>query len=135
MSESDLTAQTELGEQPSAVETDDVSVALVPATTAGLPPTAQSFFAVVNANGTLDRGFGVVSSTRLAAGQYQVVFSHSLVGSAFVGTLGLAAFSGISPSGEIAVVGRAGNNNAIFVQTFASNGTVADRGFHLAVLS
>lgn len=123
------------GEQPPAVDTGDAGVAFIPATSAGMPPTAQTFFAVVNANGTLARGFGVVSATRLVAGQYQVVFSHSLVGSAFVGTLGLSTFSGTSPSGMIAVVGRAGNNNAVFVQTFASNGVAADRGFHLAVLS
>lgn len=122
-------------EQPPATGTEDVGVALVPATAVGMPPTAQGFFAVVNANGTLARGFGVVSSTRITVGQYQVVFSHDLRGSAYVGTLGLAGSVGTSPSGEIAVVGRAGVINGVFVQTFASNGAAADRGFHLAILS
>lgn len=146
MSESERTSQqtqTEkaestiesVGDQPAAVETDDAGVALVPSTGAGMPPTAQAFFAVINANGTRSRGFGVVSSARLGVGQYQVIFSHSLVGSAFVGTIGLASFSGVSPSGQIAVVGRAGNPNGVFVQTFAANGVAADRGFHLAVFS
>lgn len=130
------TEQTEqIGEQPPAVETEDAGVALVPGTGAGMPPTAQGFFAVVNANGTLSRGFGVVSSTRLGVGQYQVVFSHNLRGSAYIGTIGLSGAVGVSPSGQIAVIGRAGNVNAVFVQTFAANGAAADRGFHLAVLS
>lgn len=130
------TEQTEqVGDQPPAVDTDDAGVALIPSTGSGMPPTAQGFFAVVNANGTLARGFGVISSTRLAVGQYQVVFGHNMRGSAYVGTIGLSGAVGISPSGQIAVVGRAGNVNAVFVQTFAANGAAADRGFHLAVLS
>lgn len=139
MSESEQTpeqAENAIEAQPPATEaTDDVSVALVPATGAGMPPTAQAFFAVVNANGTLARGFGVVSAVRLVAGQYQVVFSHDVRGSAYVGTIGLSGNVGVSPAGEIAVVGRAGVPNGVFVQTFASNGVAADRGFHLAVLS
>ncbi|MFK3983834.1 hypothetical protein ACI2K4_26070 [Micromonospora sp. NPDC050397] len=120
---------------PGAAESAEAGVELVPATTAGMPPTAQTFFAVVNSNGTLARGYGAVSSTRLAVGQYQVVFNHDLRGSAYVGTLGLAGSVGGSPSGEIAVVGRNGVNNGVFVQTFSSAGVAADRGFHLAVHS
>lgn len=125
------------GEQPpaSAADIESAGAEAVPGTAAGMPPTAQAFFAVVNANGTLARGFGVVSSTRLAVGQYQVVFSHVLTGSAFVGTIGLSGSVGSSPSGEIAVVGRNGVPNGVFVQTFTSAGVAADRGFHLAVLS
>lgn len=138
MSESEHTTEQTQAEKPGQEQpavTDDAGVAFIPATGAGMPPTAQAFFAVVNANGVLSRGFGVVSSTRLAVGQYQVVFSHDVTGSAYVGTVGLAGTSGVSPSGEIAVVGRAGIPAGVFVQTFASNGVAADRGFHLAVLS
>jgi hypothetical protein len=124
------------GQPPvSKAEADKARESLVPATGAGMPPTAQSFFAVVDANGTLARGFGATSATRLGVGIYQVVFSHDVRGSAYVGTLGLSVDFGISPSGEIAVVGRAGLPNGIFVQTFNSAGQSADRGFHLAVLS
>ncbi|RKR87629.1 hypothetical protein BDK92_1920 [Micromonospora pisi] len=134
MSESDV---NQSDEQPPLAETEaaEAGTEVVPATGAGLPPTAQTFFAVVNANGTLARGFGVVSSTRLATGQYQVAFTHDVRGSAYVGTLGLSGSVGASPSGEIAVVGRAGLINGVFVQTFASTGTASDRGFHLAIHS
>jgi hypothetical protein len=100
-----------------------------------MPPTSQAFFAVVEPTGALARGFQAVSATRLSVGTYQVVFSHDLTGSAFVGTIGLSGSAGASAPGEITVVGRAGVPNGIFVQTFNSTGALADRGFHIAVLS
>jgi hypothetical protein len=131
------TSKHQSTEQPplNAAEAAGPDTELVPATVAGMPPTAQTFFAVVDSNGTLARGFGVVSSTRLAAGQYQVVFSHDLTRSAYVGTLGLSGSQGTSPSGEIAVVGRSGLATGVFVQTFSSAGAASDRGFHLAIHS
>ena len=124
-------------EQPAATKTDRerASIALVPATTSGMPPTAQAFFAVVNAAGGLVRGFGAVSALRLAVGTYQVVFSHDLTGSAYVGSIGLPGSVGASAPGEITVVGRAGIPNGVFIQTYTSAGVLADRGFHLAILS
>ncbi|WP_229399542.1 hypothetical protein [Micromonospora okii] len=119
----------------SAAVRAEASALLVPATLSGMPPTAQLLFAVVDAGGALVRGFGAVSATRLGVGVYQVVFNHDLTQSAFVGTIGLPGSVGASPSGEIAVVGRAGVPNGIFVQTFTSAGAPADRGFHIAVAS
>jgi hypothetical protein len=136
MIESEVAARSEsTGDQPPPVPGAEALASLVPATVAGMPPTAQAFFAVVNSNGTLARGFQAVSATRLVTGAYQVLFSHDITGSAYVGTIGLTGTSGSSPSGEIAVVGRAGAPNGVFVQTFDSAGNAADRSFHLAVLS
>lgn len=132
MSESKKTA-----DQPAASPETlaEVAALAVPATLYGMPPTAQILFAVVDANGSLIRGFGTISATRLGVGTYQVVFSHDLTRSAYLGTLGLPGSVGGSPSGEIAVVGRAGVPNGVFVQTFTSAGAPADRAFHLAVAS
>ena len=132
-------SQHRAADQPKASDADvaaaTAGIESVPGTGAGLPPTAQTFFAVVNANGTLARGFGVLSSARLATGQYQVVFTHDVRGSGYVGTTGLTGSAGVAPSGQIAVVGRAGIANGVFVETFAGNGAAADRSFHLAVHS
>ncbi|MDW5329763.1 hypothetical protein [Plantactinospora sp. KLBMP9567] len=124
-------------DQPPAegTEADGVGVAAVPATAAGLPATAQGHFAVVNANGTLARGFGAVSSSRLTTGQYQVIFIQNVAASAFTATIGLTGSVGTSPPGEIAVVGRAGVPAGVFVQTWNSSGVPADRAFHLHVSS
>lgn len=116
-------------------EAERARAMVVPEAAAGLPPTAQTFFAVVNANGTLARGFQAVSANRLATGQYQVIFRHDLTGSAFFGTIGLAGSIGISADGQIAVVGRTGMPNGVFVQTFNSAGIPTDLGFHLSVHS
>jgi hypothetical protein len=116
-------------------ETDRAGAALVPATNAGMPPTAQVFFAVVNANGTLARGFGATSVTFLATGTYQVAFSHPVTGSALIATIGLSGSVGASPPGFITVVGRSGIPNAVFVQTYSSTGVLTNLGFHLTALS
>jgi hypothetical protein len=130
--------QTTIGLQQPALTEDqrhEAVTALVPATVAGMPPTAQSFYAVVRSNGTLARGFEAVSAANLGTGVYQVIFAHDITGSAYLGTLGLDTDSGESPAGQIAVVGRFGAPNGVFVETFDASGNPADRGFHLAVLS
>jgi hypothetical protein len=132
-----MTQTTQAVQQPALTEQQrhEAVTALVPATAAGMPPTAQSFYAVVRSNGTLARGFEAVSAASLGTGIYQVIFAHDITGSAYLGTLGLDTDSGESPAGEIAVVGRFDAPNGVFVQTFDAAGNPADRGFHLAVLS
>ncbi|MGW4497867.1 hypothetical protein ACWENR_04500 [Micromonospora sp. NPDC004336] len=103
--------------------------------TVGLPATARVLFAVVNAKGGLVRGLGVAAAGRLGTGMYQVVFDQDVTAAGYVATLGLPGSSGVAPPGEIAVAGRTGIPNAVFVSTFASDGRPADRPFHLAVLA
>jgi len=139
MSESEQTLVEQLAsieEQPplSAEAAAEATAQLIPATFAGMPPTAQTFFAVVNANGTLARGFQAVSAQRLATGAYQVIFNHNVTGSAYVATIGTAAAAG-PPSGEISVSPRSGALNGVFIAVRDSAGNSADRPFHLAVHS
>jgi hypothetical protein len=114
---------------------DEAAAALVPATFVGMPPTAQTFFAVVNANGSMARAFQAVSSQRFSAGLYEVIFSHNVTGSAYVASIGDSGSTIVPPPGEISVVGRLGNPNGVFIATRDSAGNLADRGFHLAVHS
>jgi len=132
-----MTQITEDLQQPAltAEQHAEAVAALVPATTAGMPPTAQTFYAVVRADGTLARGFQAVSATRLGTGIYQVLFAHDITRSAYLGTIGLDTSSGVSPSGQMAVVGRFGAPNGVWVQTYDAAGSPADRGFHMAVTS
>ena len=129
---SDATITTE---QPPFVA-EEAAPMIVPATAAYMPPTAQAFFAVVSAAGALVRGGPLaVSAAHLGTGLYQVLFDHDLTGSAYIGTIGLIGNSGESPAGLIAVVGRFGAPNGVFVQTFNAAGKPTDLAFHLAVLS
>ncbi|MBX7268720.1 hypothetical protein KIF24_23655 [Micromonospora sp. Llam7] len=102
---------------------------------AGMPLTARVLFAVVNSDGVLVRGLGAASANRLSTGMYQVVFDQDVTGASFVGTVGLPGSAGLAPAGQVAVAGRTGIPNAVFVTTFDGAGTSADRPFHLAVLS
>jgi hypothetical protein len=94
----------------------------------------STMFAVVNADGTLARGARAVSAARLATGAYEVTFRKDVRKCAYVATIGLSGSAGSSLPGEITVVGRAGNDRAVFVTTHSSGGASADLGFHLAVL-
>ncbi|MEH1014537.1 hypothetical protein V6U90_15680 [Micromonospora sp. CPCC 206060] len=98
-----------------------------------LPTSARTSTAVVSSGGVLFRGLNVVSALRLTTGQYQVIFDHDVSRGSFQGTIGLTGSVGISPPGEIAVVGRTGIPNGVFVQTWNSAGARADLSFHLAV--
>ncbi|MFI5834951.1 hypothetical protein ACIA5A_14895 [Micromonospora sp. NPDC051300] len=119
---------------PSAHEAARVDTEINSYSPAGLPTTARVLFAVVAANGTLVRGLGATSSTRLAAGMYQVAFDQDVARAAYVGTVGPAGGGGLAQQGVVTVAPRAGIANAVFVETHAASGHV-DRPFHLAVLA
>ncbi|MEV1330847.1 hypothetical protein AB0J20_14865 [Micromonospora costi] len=125
------------GTQPAPEEGDAVRAddEVTTDATVGLPASARVLFAVVTANGTLIRGLGVAAASRLATGMYQVTFDQDVSAAGYVGTLGLAGSAGVAPAGQIAVAGRTGIPNGVFVETFASDGTAADRPFHLTVLA
>jgi hypothetical protein len=94
---------------------------------------ACTIYAVVNANGTLARGFRAVSSQKLAVGQYEVIFNRNVRNCAYVASIGLSGAVGASSPGEITVVGRFNNDRGVFVTTHNSAGAAADLGFHIAV--
>lgn len=96
---------------------------------------ACTLFAVVNTNGTLARGCGVRSSRKVpgSAGAYEVIFDRNVGDCCYVATIGLSGGINSSPTGQITVVGRFNNANGVFVTTHNSMGSLADRGFHIAV--
>src|SRR3954453_8076424 len=98
----------------------------VPASTAGMPPTSQVLFAVVNGNGTRARGLGSTAAVRDAPGVYRVTFRQSVSGCAYTGTLGLSGNLGVEQPGEIQVVTANVNPAQVFVTTRDSAGAPAD---------
>jgi hypothetical protein len=89
--------------------------------------------AVVNSNGTLARGAGVVSVSSVSTGQYQVIFNRKVNRCAFEATLG-NPHAGTPPFGQIGVAVRFHNKHAVFVQTEDSAGTFTPLNFHLIVV-
>jgi hypothetical protein len=115
-----------------------------PAVTPVAPGVVQAFpggvaggdwngFAVINADGSIARGSGLVSASHLTTGAYQIVFNHNITLCVFDATAGLSTFSGSIPATIVTVVGRAGTNNGVFLETFNTSGTPTDQGFHLYV--
>lgn len=125
--------------------------AVGPAGPAGAPGVAgadaTALWAVVNADGTLARGSGVVSSAKLAAifiasavaplavgdGSYEVIFDRDVTGCAYTATLGTATLGPPPPRGGVIVEPRAMNANGVYVGVYDGTGADADGSFHLAV--
>jgi hypothetical protein len=111
-----------------------VRVAVHPSATA-FKATAQTLFAVVRANGTLARGYGVASSGLYSdsPGIYKVIFKRGVAKCAYAATLGSSGSTGSGPIGEVGVVGLFGHKAGVFVRTYDSSGGTASAGFHLIV--
>jgi hypothetical protein len=89
--------------------------------------------ATVNANGTLATSSGGVTVSKLGTGQYSVDFGRNVTACAFAGTIADPG-TGIQ-TGIMDVADRAGNANAVFVETReVGAGGLADRAYHLIVV-
>jgi len=96
---------------------------------------SENPWAIVDSAGTVVRGNRVVSATRVATGQFEVIFDRgpaTVRTCAYVATLATPDFGTVP--GEISAASRSGNPNGVFVRTWDSTGTAANLGFHLAVL-
>ncbi|MDP8969752.1 MAG: cell wall-binding repeat-containing protein [Actinomycetota bacterium] len=104
------------------------------------PPgaSATTLFAVVEVDGSLVRGSGVVSSERLDPvvpdGDYAVVFDRDISGCAYQATVGRPGVN-VGPTPGYAVVANWQDDptNGVIVFTKGVDGAGADRGFHLTV--
>jgi hypothetical protein len=110
-----------------------LAVAATLATPAAHAGNGPSFTAVVNSDGTLARGLKATGAVRFGTGTYEVDFTKDITACGYTLAVGLSGNVGSSAPGTVNVVGRVGNPNGIFVQTFDELGVAADRGFHVIV--
>jgi hypothetical protein len=94
-------------------------------------PPATALWAVIASNGSTARNSHVTSSEKVATGQYVAIFDRDVKARAFLGSLGGTVSESVV--GQISVTRRSINANGVFVRTYDSAGTVADKSFHLAV--
>jgi hypothetical protein len=97
-----------------------------------LAEKASPLFAVVTADGSLQRGQGATGAERLGGGLYAVTFERNLSQCAWVGQIGSGDDTPVI-YGEMSIFLRPGNPNALFIQTANSNGVLGDHPFHLMV--
>ena len=88
--------------------------------------------AVISDMGATVRGRGVASSAQTGTGQYQVIFDRDVRQCIYTATLGDESASGPG-TGQIAITSAASNVNGVRVVTRDSDGTQANRSFHLVV--
>jgi hypothetical protein len=103
-----------------------VSAAAAPKVLAKKATAKARVTAVVRADGTKQRGRGLVSSNRIGTGVYEAFFDRNIHKCAWTGTVGIGDFSGSTGPAMITITGRVTGNNGLFVTTFDKDGTPAD---------
>lgn len=89
--------------------------------------------AVIKDDGTVARRVGgAVTSASLGTGLYEVIFNRNITKCVYQATIGQDN-AGSGPSGEIAITNRAGQVKGVFVNTYNSDGTAANKPFHVSV--
>jgi hypothetical protein len=110
-----------------------LSVAALLLATSVQAGTAPSFFAVVDKDGTLARGYRAVSVKHLSDGTYVVNFNHDVTACSYTASVGLSGTAGSESAGTVHVAGRASHPKSIFVRTYDMQNNLSDRGFHVIV--
>lgn len=101
--------------------------------TAAQASNAPSYFAVVDNNGALARGYRALSAKRLNTGTYVVNFQRDVTACSYTASVGLSGSAGSELDGTVHVAGRASHPKSIFVRTYDTDDNLADRGFHVIV--
>jgi hypothetical protein len=93
----------------------------------------KMLFAVVQDDGTFNRGDGAISSSRTAVGIYTVTFAKDVSNCGFTASAGSVGVN--NPPAEFAAVTRMpAVNEAVRVRTYDVDGNAADSSFHLHVI-
>jgi hypothetical protein len=89
-------------------------------------------YAVVGAGGNFVRGGGVVSTTQLGIGRYEVVFDDDMRGCAYTATVGDPAKSIVSPPrGWVFTASGHTGSDGVYVETKNPGGGLTNYPFHL----
>jgi hypothetical protein len=107
-----------------------LALSLSPAAAGGNGPSCT---AVVDADGTLERGLNATGVIHSDLGIYEVDFTKDVTACNWTATIGLSGTAGASDPGTVTVVGRSGNAKGLYIQTFNNKGHPTDLGFHVIV--
>jgi hypothetical protein len=103
---------------------------------AGPAGSVSKLWAVVGSNGAAVRSAGVVASSRVAVGQFELTFDQDIVNCTYQANVGaISDISNAAGQQGFAVTGKkSGTVNAVRVNTRSQTGGAADRSFHLVVV-
>jgi len=99
----------------------------------GQPAVPKTLWASVDSAGVIDRCVGCTSTgtSHLGTGTYEIAFTRNITNCGFSATVGTPNVS--AANGITGLSPRAGNPNALFVQTFSVAGAAADRPYYAIV--
>jgi hypothetical protein len=103
---------------------------------AGPAGSVSKLWAVVGPNGAVARSAGVVATSRVAVGQFEVTFNTDITLCTYQANVGaISDISNAAGQQGFAVTGKkSGTVNVVRVNTRAQTGAAADRSFHLVVV-
>lgn len=113
------------------------SLGQVPSAGLAVSSAGLDFWAVVNGNGVLVRGRGLVAgdpAARTGEGIYHVVFNRDVRGCGYIATVGSPTVDAVPPGGQVHVASHPTNVNGVRVRTANDAGANLDRPFHIAVI-
>jgi hypothetical protein len=117
---------------PNAIKEQSLDASKLKQVPAAILADGVTRHAVISNVGATVRARAVASSAKSGTGQYVVVFDRDVRLCAYFATLGDESASGPG-TGQISVTSAAANVNGVRVVTRDSDGTLADRSFHLVV--
>lgn len=96
-------------------------------------PDGIEMWAALNSGGGMVRGTGVVATSHLGPGRYEVVFKQNVAGCGYTATIGDPANGLVFSPGLIFTAGGHTSASAVYVETKNPGGGLQDYPFHLAV--
>jgi hypothetical protein len=91
-------------------------------------------FAVVDAQGNLQRGLHTISTKRVAQGVYEVIMARDVRRGVYLATLGGHGIVGLPIPGLVSTIGLASDPRGVLVYTSDTEGSGVNIGFHLLVI-
>jgi hypothetical protein len=106
----------------------------VDAKLAGKLDNAKVLYAILNSDGTLDQGKGVVSSLLYGTGTYNVRFDRDISTCAAVATPADSTGGGVVPAKQVTLNQHEGYTNRFYVETRNSAGTLVNSAFTIVAV-
>jgi hypothetical protein len=97
-------------------------------------PSAEELWADVNVSGTLVHGSQANGSYLISPGSYQVNFTQDVASCGFVASVVVQNNVAVPPAGGVAVAGRDGNPDALWVATNDPTGVATDEAFDVVIV-
>ena|SRR5438876_805507 len=102
-----------------------------PGPTGPTGPGSSGLYAVMDSGGSLSRSSGVLTTSKLSTGKYNVRFNRTITSCVWLATIGSPGTG--SNNGMVSAEVTNGTTDTLTVTTLGASGNAGDRPFHLMV--